>query len=40
MDMASVQAVTEEIVLRLVRDLSKTYDVENFVWLGMALNCS
>ena len=37
---ASVQAVTEEIVLRLVRDLSKTYDVENLCMAGgVALNC-
>ena len=37
---ASVQAVTEEIVLRLVRDLSKTYEVENLCMAGgVALNC-
>ena len=37
---ASVQAVTEEMVLRLVRALSKEYDIPNLCMAGgVALNC-
>jgi len=37
---ASIQAVTEEIVLRLTRDLAKTYKVKNLCMAGgVALNC-
>jgi carbamoyltransferase len=37
---ASVQAVTEEILLRMTRDLAKTYGIENLCMAGgVALNC-
>jgi carbamoyltransferase len=37
---ASVQAVTEEIMLRITRDLAKTYDIANLCMAGgVALNC-
>lgn len=37
---ASVQAVTEEVVLRLTRSLSKEYDIKNLCLAGgVALNC-
>ncbi len=37
---ASVQAVTEEVVLRLTRSLAKEYDTENLCLAGgVALNC-
>jgi carbamoyltransferase len=37
---ASVQRVTEEIVLRLTRNLSKTYQIDNLCLAGgVALNC-
>lgn len=37
---ASVQAVTEEIMLRITRDLAKTYEVPNLCLAGgVALNC-
>jgi len=37
---ASVQAVTEEIMLRLTRSLAKTYGIENLCLAGgVALNC-
>jgi carbamoyltransferase len=37
---ASVQAVTEEIVLKITRDLAATYDIRNLCLAGgVALNC-
>jgi carbamoyltransferase len=37
---ASVQAVTEEVMLRMTRDLSKTYGIKNLCMAGgVALNC-
>ena len=37
---ASIQAVTEEVVLRLTRALAKEYDIENLCMAGgVALNC-
>lgn len=37
---ASIQAVTEEIVLRLTRSLAKEYEIENLCMAGgVALNC-
>jgi len=37
---ASVQAVTEEIMLRITRDLAKTYAIPNLCMAGgVALNC-
>ena len=37
---ASVQAVTEEVVLRMTRDLAKTYRIKNLCMAGgVALNC-
>ena len=37
---ASVQKVTEEVMLRLTRDLAKTYGIENLCLAGgVALNC-
>jgi carbamoyltransferase len=37
---ASVQAVTEEIMLRMTRDLAKTYNIQNLCLAGgVALNC-
>ena len=41
MDIASsIQAVTEEIVLRLTKDIAKEYDVKNLCMAGgVALNC-
>ena len=37
---ASVQAVTEEIMLRMTRDMAKTYDIPNLCLAGgVALNC-
>ena len=37
---ASIQAVTEEVVLKLTRDLSKEYNIKNLCMAGgVALNC-
>lgn len=37
---ASVQSATEEIMLRITRDLAKTYDISNLCMAGgVALNC-
>ena len=37
---ASVQAVTEEVVLKITRDLAETYDIDNLCLAGgVALNC-
>src|SRR6185436_10749851 len=37
---ASVQKVTEEIILRLTRNLAKTFDIKNLCLAGgVALNC-
>ena len=37
---ASIQAVTEEIVLRLIKSLSKEYKINNLCLAGgVALNC-
>ena len=37
---ASIQAVTEEIVLRITRDIAKDFKIENLCLAGgVALNC-